>query len=113
MPAMIEQNRRSQSRKQICGLGDLLGRHMDLDMPAEFVNELRQGLHHVDSGSGAVHQVEAHGPHATPVEPLQLGGGDGWYRRPLRRAARPSCWTASSVQLLSAIGTRSDDHGAG
>lgn len=53
MPAMIEQNRRSQSRKQICGLGDLLGRHMDLDMPAEFVNELRQGLHHVDSGSGA------------------------------------------------------------
>ena len=44
---MIEHDRRGRPLQKICSLDDLTAQHMDLDMPAEIVDALRQWLEHV------------------------------------------------------------------
>src|ERR1700722_12943450 len=55
----------------------LIAQHMDLDVPAEIVDALRQWLEHVDCRSSGLDEIEADAANTEVVEPLQFGVGDG------------------------------------
>ena len=75
-------------------LHDLVAEHVDLHVPAEVVDALRQRLEHVDRRRAGLHQVEADAAHAEIVQALELGvgharvdDGDAARRRPDLRDA--------------------------
>ena len=53
-----------------------VAQHMDLDVPAEIVDPLRQRLEHVDGGGAGLDEIEADAANALIVQPLEFGVGD-------------------------------------
>ena len=56
---MVEYDWRGQSSQKVLDLDDLVAEHVDLHMPAEIVDAVRQGLKHVDRGGAGLNEIEA------------------------------------------------------
>ena len=95
-PHVVEHDRRRQAVEDVLDADDLVAEHVDLHVPAEVVDALRQRLEHVDRRRAGLHQVEADAAHAEIVQALELGvgharvdDGDAARRRPdLRHAVQ-------------------------
>ena len=88
-----------------------VAKHMDLDVPAEIVDALRQGLEHVDRGRAGLDEIEADAANAEVVQPLEFGVGDA--RIDHRHAARARAELGHRVERAGIIGSvgrgRDDD----
>ena len=73
---VVEHDRRRQPLEEVRDLDDLVAQHMDLDVPAEIVDALRQRLEHLDRRCARLDEVEADSANAEIIEPLELGVGD-------------------------------------
>ncbi len=95
---MVEHHGRRQAFQQRGILDDLVGAHVDLEMPAEARDALRQRVDHVDRdrGGARIEHRETDAADAAVRHRLQLGVGDG--RMHHRDAAR-----VGLAELLDAV----------
>ena len=73
---VIEDDRRGHALEDGHDLHDLGGRRVDLDVPAEIVDALREGLHHLGRRGAGLRQVEADAADSEVVHALELVGRD-------------------------------------
>src|SRR6266567_7672999 len=73
---MIEHVRGGHAQQQVLDSRDLLALHVDLDVPAEIVDPLRQRLDHLRRGGASLDEIEADAPDAEAIEAFELGVGD-------------------------------------
>ena len=107
---MVEHDRAGQPLKKVCVLDDGVAQHMDLDVPAEVVDALRQRLEHVDRGGAGLDEIEADAANAEVVQPLEFGIGDA--RIDHRHAARAWPQLGHRVEragIIGAVGRGRDD----
>ena len=74
---VIEDDLRGNALEDRHDLHDLDGRRVDLDVPAEVVDPLRQGLDHLGRRGARLRQIEANAPHPEPVHALEVLGRHG------------------------------------
>ena len=108
---MVEHDRRGQPLQKVRSLDDLLAQHMDLHVPAEIVDALRQGLEHVDCRRAGLDEIEAYAAYAEAVQPLEFGVCDA--RIDHRNAARARAELRHRVQgagIVRAVSRWRDDN---
>jgi hypothetical protein len=83
---------------------------VDLDVPTEIVDALRQRLEHVDRGGAGLDEIEAYAANAEVVQPIEFGIGDAGIDH--RHAARAWPQLGHRVERAGIIGSvgRGRDH---
>ncbi len=102
--------RARQPLEKLCVLDDGVAEHMDLDVPAEIVDALRQRLEHVDGGRAGLDEIEADAANAEVVQPLEFGIGDAGvdHRHAMRAWAQPP-HRVEGAGIVGPVGRGRDD----
>ncbi len=107
---MVKDDRAGQTLKKVRVLDDGVAEDMDLDVPAEIVDALRQGREHVDRGGAGLDKIEAYAANAEVVQALEFGVGDA--RIDNRHAARACAELGHRVKrarIIGSVGRGCDD----